>query len=91
MDSLQIREKLGQFFERSILYGESADELDGETSLVDEGYIDSTGIVELVSFIEREFDMRVRDIEVVPENFDTFNALCMFIMKKLHAGKEEKV
>jgi acyl carrier protein len=41
------------FFQNNLLYNESTDEIDEEESLIQEGYIDSTGIIELVSFIEK--------------------------------------
>jgi acyl carrier protein len=44
--------------------------LDDQTSLVKSGWIDSFGIIELVSFLESEYGVKLPDAEVVPENFE---------------------
>lgn len=44
--------------------------IDDKTSLVKSGWIDSFGLVELVSFLETEYGVRIPDAEVVPENFE---------------------
>ena len=56
--------------------------LDETTSFLAHGIIDSTGVLELVSFVEREFGIAVGDDELVPSNFDSIAALSEFIRKK---------
>jgi acyl carrier protein len=51
-------------------------------ALLDSGLIDSTGVFELVSFIEQEFGIKVEDEEIVPENFETIEKLARFIASK---------
>jgi acyl carrier protein len=53
--------------------------IDVETSLLDSGLIDSTGIFELVSFLEGEFGIQVADEEIVPENFETVRRIATFV------------
>ena len=54
------------------------------------GMIDSTGVLELVSFLESQFDFTIQDAEIIPENLDTIDALVGFVSKKTgaksHAG-----
>jgi acyl carrier protein len=50
---------------------------------MENGIIDSTGILELVSFIEQKFDFRVGDEDLVPDNFDSVNNLVDYIKKKI--------
>ena len=49
--------------------------VDESTSLVESGWLDSFGIVDLVAFLEREFGVALRDEDVVPENFETLGAI----------------
>lgn len=51
--------------------------------LLDSGLIDSTGIFELIAFIEETFQVQIPDEEVVPENFQTIEALAAFVGSKL--------
>jgi acyl carrier protein len=50
--------------------------------LLDSGIIDSLGILDLVTFIEKEFGVHVSDEELLPENFQTVDALAAFIQQK---------
>ena len=81
--SIEVKDKLLVFFQNNILYNESINEIDGDESLIDSGYIDSTGIIGLVSFIEKTFDFRVYDHEIIPENFDSINNIYNYIENKL--------
>ena len=60
--------------------------LDETTSFLERGIIDSTGVLELVSFVESSFGISVDDTELVPENFDSLAALSTFIGRKVRAA-----
>ena len=62
-------------------------ELKDNLSFIDNGIIDSTGILELVAFIEDKFDIRIEDEELVPEYLDSIKRIALFIEKKKHAGQ----
>lgn len=83
MNSKEIREKLRDYFLNSILYSESMEDIGGDESLIDGGYIDSTGIIGLVSFLEQAFDIRVLDNEIIPENFNSINNIYRYISYKV--------
>ena len=53
--------------------------LDDSTSFLEEGIIDSTGVLELVTFVEEHFGVSVRDEDLVPANFDSLRALTAFV------------
>jgi len=53
--------------------------LDETTSFLEQGIIDSTGVLELVTFIEDHFGITVRDEDLVPSNFDSLRALAAFV------------
>ena len=54
--------------------------------LLDSGIIDSLGILDLVTYIEREFGVHVSDEELLPENFQTVDALALFVQQKSSNG-----
>lgn len=53
-----------------------------DTSLLDRGIVDSTGILEIVSFLESTFDIQIDDSELIPENLDTINGIINFLARK---------
>jgi acyl carrier protein len=53
-----------------------------DTSLRDLGIVDSTGVLEVVSYIEREHGILVADSELLPENLDTVDAIAEFVARK---------
>lgn len=55
---------------------------DDTTSFIDRGVIDSTGVLELVTFVEGEYGVTVADDEIVPANFDSISALAGFVARK---------
>jgi acyl carrier protein len=57
-------------FITSNFYVANPSALDAEASLLDNGVIDSTGVLELITFVEAEFGVKVEDDEMLPENLD---------------------
>ncbi len=76
-----MKERIRGFIVENFLFGEDGN-LKDDTSFLDEGIIDSTGILELVSFLEEEFSITVEDEELVPENLDSINNLVSYLEKK---------
>ncbi|MCB2217357.1 acyl carrier protein [Desulfofustis glycolicus] len=70
------------FIFESFLFDANDDLLQNDTSFLDEGIIDSTGVLELVDWLEERFGISVEDDELVPENLDSVNALAAFIDRK---------
>lgn len=70
------------FIEENYVVGQGA-ELSGDESLMDQGIIDSTGVLELVAFLEDEFGLTVADEELVPENLDTVSNIVGFVQRKV--------
>jgi acyl carrier protein len=59
---------------------------DERTSFLQQGIIDSTGVLELVTFVEAEFGIAIEDHELLPTNFDSIAAVTAFIERKRGAG-----
>jgi acyl carrier protein len=60
--------------------------LSDDDSLLDAGIIDSTGVLDLIGYIEQQFGITVADEELVPENLDTVNRLVQFVERKRAAA-----
>ena len=73
----QIRSFIGQNF-----FAASGIEFTDQASLLDLGIIDSTGVLELVSFLEQEFQVSISDSEIIPENLDSIDRICAFVAEK---------
>jgi len=54
-----------------------------EASLLENGIIDSTGVLELISFLEETYEIAIEDDEMIPENLDSINNINNFLKKKL--------
>jgi len=80
----ETRDKIKTFIIENFLFG-SEDGLKDETSFLEEGIIDSTGILELVTFLEEEFSIAIEDEELVPENLDSINNVTAFMERKIAA------
>lgn len=57
--------------------------LTDEASLLDRGIIDSTGVLELIGFLEDTFSIKVEDAEMIPENLDSIGRIAAFVAKKV--------
>ena len=75
------------FVSDNFLFGRKNVSLAGDDSLLEQGLIDSTGVLELVSFIENKFEIKVEDDDLVPDNLDSINRLIAFIETKLEEAK----
>lgn len=76
-----IAKDLRHFVQESFLFGQEISFSDDE-SFLELGLIDSTGVLELVAFLEGEHRIRVEDDELVPENLDSIGNLVRFIESK---------
>ena len=78
----KVKEVLFKFINENFAK-ESGTVLDSDDLLLEKGIIDSTGLLELVAFIEMTFKIRVEDEEIIPDNFDSINELVYFVESKL--------
>lgn len=53
-----------------------------DVSLIESGVIDSTGVLELIEYLEDDFGIRVEDAETVPENLDSIDRIAAFVARK---------
>ncbi len=81
MQADAIADTLVRFIQDSLLLGKATD-VRGLASFLEAGIIDSTGVLELVQFIEETWDCKVADEDMVPENLDSLPRLVAFVQKK---------
>ena len=79
---MNYNQEIRDFVVTNFLYGE-AGSLQDDTSFLDSGTIDSTGVLELVAFLEQRFQIKVLDEEMIPENLDSIDRLSRFIAAKV--------
>ena len=82
----QLRSEIRQFVQNDLLLGDASAMLGDDESLLETGTIDSTGVLEVVMFLEQTFGMKVHDREMLPENLDSVDRLVQFVLRKQHAA-----
>lgn len=80
-----IEQKVRQFITDNFLFREDRASLTDSESLLEAGVIDSTGVLELVAFLESEFGLAVGDAEIVPENLDSISRIAGYVDGKLNS------
>jgi len=78
-----IKPGLKKFIIDNYLLGAHDTKLADDDSFLEQGIIDSIGVIELTNHIQEKYDIRIRVTEIIPENFDTLNNLERYITKKL--------
>ena len=85
-DHARIEHAVREFLTENFpLSGDSA-ELGASESLIGAGVIDSTGVLELIGFLEERYDIQIADEEVLPENLDSIESIGRFVASKVGAG-----
>jgi acyl carrier protein len=83
----EMRAKVRDFVVSNFLFGEEGN-LSEDASFLEEGIVDSTGVLELVEFLEKEFSISVADEELIPENLDSIMRVEDYLMRKLGRTKD---
>ena len=76
------KKELREFILEAFLFGDESEVFDDGDSFMAKGIVDSTGVLELVAFLEEQFGVTVDDEEMVPANLDSIDNLAEFIRKK---------
>ena len=76
-----LSDSLRQFIKENFLFGADDSFSNGE-SLLEKGFVDSTGVLELIAHLESTYDVSIEDNELVPENLDSIDNLSRFITGK---------
>jgi acyl carrier protein len=71
-----------KFIVDQFLFGQGGDGLAAQDSLLAKGLIDSTGVLEVTSFLEQRFGIDIEDQDLVPDNFDSIERIVRFVERK---------
>lgn len=82
MDNHQIEPPIREFIANNLLYSREGFTYADDASLLREGIIDSLGVVEIVTFLQTRFGVKVEQADVRPENFDSVAKLAAFVRRK---------
>jgi acyl carrier protein len=77
-----VEQKVRSFILENFMFSNDESALNSEESLLDKGVIDSTGVMELVAFLEDEYKFRINDEELIPENLDSVRNIVTFVDSK---------
>jgi acyl carrier protein len=80
--SVEVNSKVREFIKDNFMYRDDREDLADTESLLDAGLIDSTGILELVAFIETEFSIQMADADIVPDNLDSVETIVRYVEGK---------
>jgi acyl carrier protein len=83
----QVRADLRKFFVENFFMGDESVVLSDTDSFMETGTVDSTGMLEVVMFLEQHFGLKVDDKELVPENLDSMANLVQFVGRKQSAAR----
>jgi len=75
-------EKVRAFIVDNFLFGDDSS-LKSDTSFLQERIVDSTGILEIIAFLEETFSIKVEDDELLPENLDSLDNIDAYLKRKL--------
>lgn len=82
VQSATLSDLIITFIRENFIAARSLKEIKTDESLLDSGIIDSTGILELIMFLEEKFSITIEDDELTPENLDTIQNLVSFLSSK---------
>lgn len=80
-----IKDSVRGFVTENFLFGDVTHKLNDTDSLIENGIIDSTGVLELVAFMEDRYGITVADVDIVPANLDSLSRITAFITSKTAA------
>ena len=76
---MEVKEAVRQYIIENFLFGDDAPLESDSMSLLDGGIIDSVGVMELVAFLEQDFELTIADDDLIPENLDSVDNLTAYI------------
>lgn len=75
--------EIRQFVVENFLFGQNDKQVNDEQSFLESGIIDSTGVLELIGFLESQYGISIADDELVPANLDSVGRVARFVDEKL--------
>jgi len=76
------KQKIRSYILENYLFSTDESALEDAESLIDSGVIDSTGVLEIIMFLEEEFGVKIADEEMIPDNLDSVSRIVAFVERK---------
>jgi len=83
---MTIEAQIKNFIAKNLLFSSDGFNYPDDASFIDEGIVDSQGVMDLVFFVEENFNIQVQDNEIVPDNFDSVEKVTAYIQRKQASG-----
>lgn len=83
---MSVQDKIRKFILENYLFTADDSALANDDSFLKKGIIDSTGILELIQYLNDELGVTVQDSEMTPENLDSVNNIVTFVGRKQKAA-----
>ena len=83
---MTIEDQLKDYIAKNLLFSDNGFNYEDDASFLEEGIVDSIGVMELIAFVEETFGVKVEDHEVTPDNFDSVNKVAAFLRSKLNGN-----
>ena len=83
----QVKSVVETYIVDELLQGNTSEKFSGTTDLIEEGFLDSLGIMSMVGFLEEQFAIHIDAEEVTIENFETLDSICELVAGKLDHGQ----
>jgi acyl carrier protein len=80
---MQVKEQVRDYILKNYLFSSEPSALDDGVSLTQTGVIDSTGVLELILFLQEKYGIAVADEEMIPENLDSVRNIVAFVARKI--------
>jgi len=82
---MRIEDQIKDYIARNLLFSDNGFPYSEGVSFLDEGIVDSVGVMELVSFVEEDFHVNVDDLDITPENFDSVSKIAAYVRRKTNS------
>ena len=83
----EISQAVRRFISENFMFKDDGNAIAADASLLEAGIIDSTGVLELICFLESTYDLQVADDEMLPENLDSIRAITGYVGRKVKPGQ----
>lgn len=85
-EAMHVKTRIRDYILENLMFSDDPGELPDDASLLDRGIIDSTGVLEVVLFLEESFGIQVKASEMLPQNFDSVDNIVAFVGRQQQVG-----
>lgn len=79
---MSVESQIKEYIAKNLLFSSDGFKYPDDASFLEEGIVDSQGVMELVLFVEENFKIQVKDSDIIPDNFDSVERLAEYVRRK---------